>query len=72
MNPNCNKCAGCQWKDATRPPDAWCGMFREQPEALPCAQHDDFAAMRRIAARKPSLAYLALAAAALADANKTQ
>lgn len=43
---SCEKCEGCQHRDhADR--GAWCYMFAEAPEELPCSQHDKFADLRR-------------------------
>ena len=43
-------CEGCQYRYLGTHPD-WCYMFRENPGELPCAQHDDFADLRRVMSR---------------------
>lgn len=40
-------CTGCIWR-VDENPSAWCGMFRERPETLPCCQHDKFEIERSI------------------------
>jgi hypothetical protein len=52
-------CAGCQWRTDIR--DEWCEMFRDEPEDLPCAQHDQFAPIRE-AMVKTGMAKLVIAA----------
>lgn len=44
---NCSDCDGCQWQDIGDE-NGWCYMFEDEPENLPCSQHDKFAVDREI------------------------
>ena len=43
---HCEKCNGC--KHITSSNYQWCYMFKNEPETLPCGQHDKFALERAI------------------------
>ena len=42
----CSACDGCKYQHLETD-GGWCYMFRDQPETLPCGQHDKFAAERK-------------------------
>jgi hypothetical protein len=41
---DCQLCDGCKYQRLGD--EGWCYMFSEQPESLPCTQHDMFASAR--------------------------
>lgn len=43
----CSACDGCKYQHFESD-GGWCYMFRDQPETLPCGQHDKFAAERKV------------------------
>ena len=42
----CSACDGCKYQHLESE-GGWCYMFRDEPETLPCGQHDKFAAERK-------------------------
>lgn len=42
----CEKCAGCKHRNHGEA-GAWCYMFQDSPEELPCSQHDKFEPLRK-------------------------
>ena len=41
----CSACDGCKYQHLESE-GGWCYMFRDEPQTLPCGQHDKFAAER--------------------------
>lgn len=53
------RCDGCRFKDLPESGDAWCYMFLNAPEELPCGQHDKFKkeveAMGKLILKNPAI-----------------
>lgn len=43
---DCKACCGCKHRKCVY--KQWCYMFKENPDILPCAQHDMFKLFRKI------------------------
>lgn len=69
------ECAGCQWREGAAA-GQWCGMLKDEPARLPCAQHDMFEAARqattRIMRKRPELMRAFFASIALATEKEKE
>ena len=50
MNKELKPCDGC--RHILSDGDGWCYMFKDEPETLPCGQHNMYAEQRKITGQK--------------------